>query len=189
MLTFLGIDVDKEVYPWMVVVVLPINSALNPILYTLTSVLRNKNQKEAVQVMQLKTQLAMLKARVEYKGAISTSTDTDTVLDRISENDHPEVNSRNQSNNPEVNSSSQSNNPEVNSSSQSNNPEVNSISQSNNPEVNSISQSNHPEINSSSQDDHQEVNSSSQDDHQEVNSSSHPDVELSSLKYPPDVES
>jgi leucine-rich repeat-containing G protein-coupled receptor 7/leucine-rich repeat-containing G protein-coupled receptor 8 len=42
MLTFFGIDIEKDVYAWMVVVVLPINSALNPILYTLTSVLRNK---------------------------------------------------------------------------------------------------------------------------------------------------
>jgi hypothetical protein len=42
MLTFLGIDVQPDVYAWMIVVVLPINSAINPILYTLIAVLRAK---------------------------------------------------------------------------------------------------------------------------------------------------
>ncbi|XP_061170411.1 G-protein coupled receptor GRL101-like [Saccostrea echinata] len=42
MLTFFGIEVQPDVYAWMIVVVLPINSAINPILYTLTAFIRNK---------------------------------------------------------------------------------------------------------------------------------------------------
>jgi hypothetical protein len=40
MLTFFGISVPSDVYAWIVVVVLPINSALNPLVYTLTTVIR-----------------------------------------------------------------------------------------------------------------------------------------------------
>ncbi|XP_061170413.1 G-protein coupled receptor GRL101-like [Saccostrea echinata] len=42
MLTFFGIEVQPYVYAWMIVAVLPINSAINPILYLLTIFIRNK---------------------------------------------------------------------------------------------------------------------------------------------------
>lgn len=37
MMTFFGIDVNDDVYAWIIVIVLPVNSALNPILYTLSA--------------------------------------------------------------------------------------------------------------------------------------------------------
>ncbi|XP_061184857.1 G-protein coupled receptor GRL101-like [Saccostrea echinata] len=45
MLTFSGIDVSPEVYAWIIVLVLPVNSALNPILYTLSAFLRERIRK------------------------------------------------------------------------------------------------------------------------------------------------
>ncbi|XP_061171655.1 G-protein coupled receptor GRL101-like [Saccostrea echinata] len=44
LLTFMGIDVTPKVYAWVVVVVLPINSALNPIIYTFSAILRRRGQ-------------------------------------------------------------------------------------------------------------------------------------------------
>ncbi|XP_061186834.1 G-protein coupled receptor GRL101-like [Saccostrea echinata] len=44
MLTFYGIDVSQEVYAWIIVLVLPVNSALNPILYTLSSIIRDRRR-------------------------------------------------------------------------------------------------------------------------------------------------
>ncbi|XP_061194819.1 uncharacterized protein LOC133202983 [Saccostrea echinata] len=45
LLTFFGIDVTAKVYAWVIVVVLPINSALNPIIYTFSAILRRRGQK------------------------------------------------------------------------------------------------------------------------------------------------
>ncbi|XP_062568633.1 G-protein coupled receptor GRL101-like [Saccostrea cucullata] len=45
LLTFFGKDVTAKVYAWVIVVVLPINSALNPIIYTFSAILRRKRQK------------------------------------------------------------------------------------------------------------------------------------------------
>nr|XP_034304474.1 G-protein coupled receptor GRL101 [Crassostrea gigas] len=42
MLTFSGEEVPTDVYAWIIVLVLPVNSALNPILYTMTAVIRQK---------------------------------------------------------------------------------------------------------------------------------------------------
>ncbi|XP_062589130.1 relaxin receptor 2-like isoform X2 [Saccostrea cucullata] len=42
LLTFLGIDFTSKVYAWVVVVVLPINSALNPIIYTFSAIIRRR---------------------------------------------------------------------------------------------------------------------------------------------------
>ncbi|XP_062611991.1 G-protein coupled receptor GRL101-like [Saccostrea cucullata] len=44
-LTFVGIDVTTKAYAWVIVVVLPINSALNPIIYTFSAILRHRFQK------------------------------------------------------------------------------------------------------------------------------------------------
>ncbi|XP_061170948.1 G-protein coupled receptor GRL101-like [Saccostrea echinata] len=44
-LTFMGIDVTNKVYAWVIVVVLPINSALNPLIYLL-SVILNRGDEE-----------------------------------------------------------------------------------------------------------------------------------------------
>ncbi|XP_061195208.1 G-protein coupled receptor GRL101-like [Saccostrea echinata] len=46
MLTFSGIDVSREVYAWIIVLVLPINSAINPILYTLSGVIRDRRRRK-----------------------------------------------------------------------------------------------------------------------------------------------
>lgn len=43
-LTFMGIDVTSKVYAWVIVVVLPINSALNPIIYTFSAMLRRRQR-------------------------------------------------------------------------------------------------------------------------------------------------
>nr|XP_034338910.1 G-protein coupled receptor GRL101-like [Crassostrea gigas] len=40
LLTFTGFDVTPQEYAWIIVVVLPINSALNPIIYTVLKILR-----------------------------------------------------------------------------------------------------------------------------------------------------
>ncbi|XP_062592238.1 G-protein coupled receptor GRL101-like, partial [Saccostrea cucullata] len=50
LLTFMGIDVTVQVYAWIIVAVLPINSALNPLIYTFSAIMRhgshkNRNQK------------------------------------------------------------------------------------------------------------------------------------------------
>ncbi|XP_062570285.1 relaxin receptor 2-like [Saccostrea cucullata] len=50
MLTFYGIDVSQEVYAWIIVLVLPINSALNPILYTLSSNIREHRRSKAKEI-------------------------------------------------------------------------------------------------------------------------------------------
>ncbi|XP_062615153.1 G-protein coupled receptor GRL101-like [Saccostrea cucullata] len=44
MLTFSGTDVTLEIYAWIKVLVLPVNSAINPILYTLTAIIRNRGR-------------------------------------------------------------------------------------------------------------------------------------------------
>ncbi|XP_061179591.1 G-protein coupled receptor GRL101-like [Saccostrea echinata] len=43
-LTFMGIDVTNKVYAWVIVVVLPINSALNPLIYLLSVILNRGNE-------------------------------------------------------------------------------------------------------------------------------------------------
>ncbi|XP_056009348.1 G-protein coupled receptor GRL101-like [Ostrea edulis] len=48
MLTFSGVDISSEVYNWILVLVLPINSALNPILYTFSAVLRQRDRRAEV---------------------------------------------------------------------------------------------------------------------------------------------
>ncbi|XP_048778316.2 G-protein coupled receptor GRL101-like [Ostrea edulis] len=63
MLTFFGIAVPPDVYAWIIVVVLPINSALNPLLYTLTAVIKRKKKQEAEIYSQLKQQLAYWKSK------------------------------------------------------------------------------------------------------------------------------
>ncbi|XP_062590173.1 G-protein coupled receptor GRL101-like [Saccostrea cucullata] len=64
--TFFGTEVSIEVYAWIIVLVLPINSALNPILYTLTSVVRQKGQLHMKRLTQenmlLRKQLDTLKS-------------------------------------------------------------------------------------------------------------------------------
>lgn len=40
LLTLMGTDVTAQVYAWVIVVVLPINSALNPIIYTVWEMYR-----------------------------------------------------------------------------------------------------------------------------------------------------
>ncbi|XP_062602655.1 G-protein coupled receptor GRL101-like [Saccostrea cucullata] len=50
MLTFYGIDISSEVYAWIVVLVLPINSALNPILYTLSAILRDRGRRMRIHI-------------------------------------------------------------------------------------------------------------------------------------------
>lgn len=42
MVTFYGEEFPSDVYAWIIVLVLPVNSALNPILYTMTAVIRQK---------------------------------------------------------------------------------------------------------------------------------------------------
>lgn len=42
LLTFFGIDVTNEVYDWIIVIVLPINSALNPVIYNFIAFMRHK---------------------------------------------------------------------------------------------------------------------------------------------------
>ncbi|XP_062583978.1 G-protein coupled receptor GRL101-like [Saccostrea cucullata] len=44
-LTFMGIDVTNKVYAWVIVVILPINSALNPLIY-LFSVMMNRGEEQ-----------------------------------------------------------------------------------------------------------------------------------------------
>ncbi|XP_062569354.1 G-protein coupled receptor GRL101-like [Saccostrea cucullata] len=46
MLTFYGIDISLEVYAWIIVLVLPVNSALNPILYTLSAIIRDRGRRK-----------------------------------------------------------------------------------------------------------------------------------------------
>ncbi|XP_061186290.1 G-protein coupled receptor GRL101-like [Saccostrea echinata] len=46
MLTFYGIDVSLDVYAWIIVLVLPVNSALNPILYTLSALIRDRGRRK-----------------------------------------------------------------------------------------------------------------------------------------------
>ncbi|XP_061186566.1 G-protein coupled receptor GRL101-like [Saccostrea echinata] len=64
--TFFGTEVSIEVYAWIIVLVLPINSALNPILYTLTAVVRQKGQLHMKRLTQenliLRKQLDTLKS-------------------------------------------------------------------------------------------------------------------------------
>ncbi|XP_061187119.1 G-protein coupled receptor GRL101-like [Saccostrea echinata] len=55
MLTFSGIDVTVEIYAWIIVLVLPINSAINPILYTLSAIIRDRGrQNTAVNAAQVR---------------------------------------------------------------------------------------------------------------------------------------
>uniref|UniRef100_K1QEI9 G-protein coupled receptors family 1 profile domain-containing protein n=1 Tax=Magallana gigas TaxID=29159 RepID=K1QEI9_MAGGI len=44
LLTFKGTDVTAQVYAWVIVVVLPINSALNPMIYTFSEILRRRGK-------------------------------------------------------------------------------------------------------------------------------------------------
>ena len=48
-----GVSIDKVLYGWMAVLILPINSALNPILYTLTT--KSFRQRMARFVFRLKS--------------------------------------------------------------------------------------------------------------------------------------
>ncbi|XP_048775314.2 G-protein coupled receptor GRL101-like [Ostrea edulis] len=63
MLTFFGMAVPPDVYAWIIVVVLPINSALNPLLYTLTAIIGRMRRRESDVVSQLKHQLAYWKSK------------------------------------------------------------------------------------------------------------------------------
>ncbi|XP_062581982.1 relaxin receptor 2-like [Saccostrea cucullata] len=49
MLTFYGIDVSLEVYAWIIVLVLPVNSAINPILYTLSAIIRERGRRRVLE--------------------------------------------------------------------------------------------------------------------------------------------
>ncbi|XP_062590924.1 G-protein coupled receptor GRL101-like [Saccostrea cucullata] len=82
MLTFWEIEVSPEVYGWMVVVVMPINSAINPILYTLSSVIRKKRMENWENSSELKKQLCTLKLRLENTRDRTIS----TVSDKLSDN-------------------------------------------------------------------------------------------------------
>lgn len=42
MVTFSGEEVPTDAYAWIIVLVLPVNSALNPVLYTMTAVIKQK---------------------------------------------------------------------------------------------------------------------------------------------------
>ncbi|XP_056002472.1 G-protein coupled receptor GRL101-like [Ostrea edulis] len=66
MLTFFGVSIASDVYAWILVVVLPINSALNPLLYTLTTVIRRMRRRESDIVSQLKQQLTYWKTKHGY---------------------------------------------------------------------------------------------------------------------------
>lgn len=48
LLTFFGIDVSNEVYDWIIVIVLPINSALNPVIYNFIAFMRHKVCKSSI---------------------------------------------------------------------------------------------------------------------------------------------
>ncbi|XP_048775315.2 G-protein coupled receptor GRL101-like [Ostrea edulis] len=73
MLTFFGVSIASDVYAWIIVVVLPINSALNPLLYTLTTVIRRMRRRESDIVSQLKHQLAYWKSKHGYPSDVTVS--------------------------------------------------------------------------------------------------------------------
>ncbi|XP_062599107.1 G-protein coupled receptor GRL101-like [Saccostrea cucullata] len=89
MLTFWGIEVSPEVYGWMVVVVLPINSAINPILYTLTSIIRNKRRRNGENSSELKTQLSSLKLTLDNARDRAISTISEKLSDNPDLHDFP----------------------------------------------------------------------------------------------------
>ncbi|XP_061170412.1 G-protein coupled receptor GRL101-like [Saccostrea echinata] len=74
MLTFLGIEVQPDVYAWMIVVVLPINSAINPILYLLTTFIKNKKGKDGENIPQMKNIQDSAKLRSESTSQRTIST-------------------------------------------------------------------------------------------------------------------
>ncbi|XP_061179593.1 G-protein coupled receptor GRL101-like [Saccostrea echinata] len=48
LLTFMGIDVTVQVYAWIIVAVLPINSALNPLIYTFSAIMRHGSHRPSL---------------------------------------------------------------------------------------------------------------------------------------------
>lgn len=68
MVTFYGEEFPSDVYAWIIVLVLPVNSALNPILYTMTAVIRQKGQSHIHRLTQenliLRKQLDTLRSSI-----------------------------------------------------------------------------------------------------------------------------
>nr|XP_034307800.1 G-protein coupled receptor GRL101 [Crassostrea gigas] len=68
MVTFYGEEFPSDVYAWIIVLVLPVNSALNPILYTMTAVIRQKRQSHIHRLTQenliLRKQLDTLRSSI-----------------------------------------------------------------------------------------------------------------------------
>ncbi|XP_062615152.1 G-protein coupled receptor GRL101-like [Saccostrea cucullata] len=69
MLTFYGIDVTMEIYAWIIVLVLPVNSAINPILYTLTAIIRDRGRRKVSEsnIQKEKELLAQENSRLKQK--------------------------------------------------------------------------------------------------------------------------
>ncbi|XP_062571340.1 relaxin receptor 1-like isoform X2 [Saccostrea cucullata] len=65
LLTFGGISVSGEVYDWIVVIVLPVNSALNPIIYNLTAFMKHKREKLASKSDTLRQECVGLRRKLE----------------------------------------------------------------------------------------------------------------------------
>ncbi|XP_061189737.1 relaxin receptor 1-like [Saccostrea echinata] len=65
LLTFGGISVSGEVYDWIIVIVLPINSALNPVIYNLTAFMKHKREKHASKSDTLRKECAGLRRKLE----------------------------------------------------------------------------------------------------------------------------
>ncbi|XP_061189712.1 G-protein coupled receptor GRL101-like [Saccostrea echinata] len=73
LLTFFEIDVSSEVYDWIIVIVLPINSALNPIIYNFTAFMRHKRRFEASESNVLKQECALLKKKLEAMQSLNSN--------------------------------------------------------------------------------------------------------------------
>lgn len=44
-MVYVGVGVSLDIYAWVIVVVLPINSALNPFIYTFSMIYRQKTRR------------------------------------------------------------------------------------------------------------------------------------------------
>ena len=54
MLALSGVTISGDVYSWITVFVLPINSALNPFLYTLLAIMKKEVKKTRVHILSFK---------------------------------------------------------------------------------------------------------------------------------------
>lgn len=48
LMVYVGVGVSLDIYAWVIVVVLPINSALNPFIYTFSMIYRQKTRRRKV---------------------------------------------------------------------------------------------------------------------------------------------